>query len=145
MRTKISALAVLAGLALVFTGVLYGQVAKQAPPIERTQWKLTWVEGTTVESTAPRTAFIMLNPVTHRMSGSGGCNHLTGVYELDGGHLQFKGPARTMMACAGGMGVEDKLVDALEKVRQWKISSDELELQDDSGQDLARFVPTPGQ
>ena len=145
MQTKIRGLAMHAVLAMLLSGVVYGQVAKQAASLERTQWKLTWVEGSKVESTAPRTAFIMLNPVTHRMSGSGGCNNLLGSYELDGDHLQFQGTARTLMACAAGTGTEAKLVDALEKVRQWKISSDELELQDDSGQDLARFAPTAAQ
>ena len=140
MRTKILAVAVQAALALARAGVGHAQELKQAAPLERTQWKLTWVEGNKVESTSPRTAFIMLNPVTQRMSGSGGCNNLLGPYELDGDHLRFKGAARTMMACAGGTDTEDKLVDALQKVRQWKISGDELDLQDDSGHDLARFA-----
>ncbi|HEV2576872.1 MAG TPA: META domain-containing protein [Acidobacteriaceae bacterium] len=145
MRTKIPGLAVQAGLALALAGVVHAQELKQAAPLERTQWKLTWVEGSSVEHTSPRTAFIMLNPVTHRMSGSGGCNNLLGPYELDGVHLRFKGAARTMMACAGGSDTEDKLVDALEKVRQWKISDGELELQDDSGHDLARFTAAAAQ
>lgn len=145
MRTKISHWAVQAGLALALTGIVYGQALKQAAPLERTHWKLTWVAGSKVEGTSPRPAFIMLNPATHRMSGSGGCNNLLGGYELDGDHLQFKGAARTMMACAGGMDTEGKLVDALENVRQWKISGDELDLQDESGHDLARFEATAGQ
>jgi heat shock protein HslJ len=150
MRTRIPHWAVQAGLALALTGVLYAraqtaEAPKQAEPIERTHWELTWVEGTKVEHTSPRPAFIMLNPVSHRMSGSGGCNSLLGPYELDGDHLMFKGAARTMMACAGGTETEDKLVDALEKVRQWKISGDELELQDDTGHDVARFSATAAQ
>ena len=145
MPTKIARCIVQTGVGLVLTSALYAQAPKRAAPIERTHWKLTWVEGSRVEGTSPRPAFIMLNPVSHRMAGSGGCNSLLGSYELDGDHLQFKGPARTMMACSGGMDTEDKLVDALEKVRQWKISGDELELQDESGHDLARFAATAGQ
>lgn len=149
MRTKIPRWIMQAGLAVAVSGVLaQAQTARgprQPAPLERTHWKLTWVEGSRVEGTSPRPAFIMLNPVSHRMAGSGGCNSLLGAYDLDGGNLRFTGTARTLMACSAGTGTEDKLVDALEKVRQWKISGDELELQDESGHDLARFTVTATQ
>lgn len=150
MRMKVSRWMVRAGLAVVLGGVscALAQMAegpRQAEPLERTHWKLTWVEGTRVEGTSPRPAFIMLNPETRRMSGSGGCNNLLGAYELDGDRLRFTGTSRTLMACAAGTGTEDKLVDALEKVREWKVSGDELELQDASGHDLARFAAMAGQ
>ena len=148
MRTKIRLWIMQAGLAVALSGVLAQAQTAQGPtqpaPLERTHWKLTWVEGSRVEGTSPRAAFIMLNPVTHSMSGSGGCNSLRGAYELDADHLRFTGTARTLMAGAAGTGTEDKLVDALEKVQQWKISGDELELQDESGHDLARFAATAG-
>ncbi len=149
MRTKIPRWIMQAGLAVALGGVLAQAQTAQGPrqpaPIERTHWKLTWVEGSRVEGMSPRPAFIMLNPVSQRMGGSDGCNTLLGAYELDGDHLRFKGIARTLMACAAGTDARGKLVDALEKVREWKISGDELELQDESGHDLARFTATGAQ
>lgn len=149
MRTKIPRWIMQAGFAVAVSGVLaQAQTARgprQPAPLERTHWKLTWVEGSRVEGTSPRPAFIMLNPVSHRVGGSDGCNSLLGAYELDGDHLQFKGIAHTLMACAGAGDTGGKLVDALEKVRDWKISGGELDLQDASGHDLARFTATATQ
>ncbi len=145
MERKIPRRVLQAGLPVVLAAVLYAQPPKRAAPIERTHWKLTWVEGNRVEGASPRPAFIMLNPESHRIGGSDGCNSLLGTYELNGDHLRFPGTARTLMACATGADAGGKLVDALEKVRQWKISGDELELRDESGHDVARFAATPAQ
>lgn len=118
------------------------QAVKGTTPIENTHWKLTWMPGTKIESGTPQQApFIMLDSASKRMSGSGGCNQLTGGYELESDHLRFPGVARTMMACRG-MQAEDGLVDALDKVREWKVSGSTLSLMDADGHVLARFVAT---
>lgn len=111
-----------------------------AAPLEKTRWTLTWVEGTKVEGETPKPAFIELDPGTHRLSGSGGCNQLMGTYELEDHHLRLTGTTRTMMACASGMDTEDKLVKALEQVRGWKVSGETLELLDGSGHVVAKFA-----
>jgi heat shock protein HslJ len=111
--------------------------------LENTHWKLTWMPGTKIESVTPQRApFIMLDSASHRMSGSGGCNRLMGGYELESDHLRFPGVTRTMMACASGMKTEGALVDALDKVREWKVSGSTLSLMDADGHVLARFAAT---
>ncbi len=128
------------GLMLPVSGAFAQGTARQtAEPLEGTQWNLRWVEGATVEGGSPRPAYIELDRASHKLSGSGGCNRLMGGYELEGDHLRLTGTARTMMACAGGMDVEDKLVKALEDVREWKVSGERLELLDGSEKVVARF------
>lgn len=121
---------------------LSAQTATKTMRLENTHWKLTWMPGTKIESvTSPRAAYIELDPASHRMRGSGGCNTLMGGYELEGDHLKFMAPVRTMMACRG-MATEDALVNALDKVREWKVSGATLSLLDADGHVLARFEAT---
>ena len=130
----------LAGGSEAHAGRMRAQALKTPPPaLENTRWALTSVEGTKVESTSPRSAFIELDAASHRLTGSGGCNQLSGEYQLEGNHLRLTGTARTMMACAGGMDVENQLVKALDDVRQWRVSGETLELLDGSGDVVARF------
>jgi heat shock protein HslJ len=77
------------------------------------------------------------------MNGSGGCNRLMGGYQVESDELRFAGVTRTMMACAHGMETEDALVNALDKVREWKVSGSTLSLLDGSGHAVARFVAAP--
>jgi heat shock protein HslJ len=119
------------------------QQAMAATPLEGTRWKLTWMPGTPIEAVTPQqAAYIELDAARHRMSGSGGCNRLTGGYELEGEHLKFASTARTMMACARGMKTENALVDALDTVREWKVAGAMLTLLDADGRAVARFVAT---
>ena len=129
-----------AGLMLAACSVFGQSVIRNAVPLQKTQWMLTWVDGTRVQGTSPRQPFIELDPATHRMSGFGGCNRLMGTYEMEGDHLRLTRTGRTLMACAAGMDSEGKLVEALEQVREWKISDGELELRDAAGHDVARFT-----
>ena len=130
-------------LMLAACGVCAQGTVRGAVPLENTHWTLTWVDGTAVKGRSPRQAYIDLDTGSHRMSGFGGCNQLIGTYQLHGDHLRLTGTERTLMACAGGMDSEDKLVKALEQVREWKISDGELELRDDAGNDVARFTAAP--
>jgi heat shock protein HslJ len=45
----------------------------------------------------------------------------------------------TKMACPEGMQQEKEFVDALQRVRNWKISGQHLDLFDESGTPVARF------
>jgi putative lipoprotein len=143
MTVRRQLVCVLAGIFAAGCCLLHAQTATTATPLEATYWKLTWMPGTTIEPVpSQHAAYIELDPARHRMSGSGGCNRMTGGYELAGDHLRFPGVARTMMACRG-MQTEDALIDTLDKVREWKVSGSTLSLLDANGHPLARFVATP--
>jgi len=108
------------------------------PSLENTYWKLTRVGGTDVPvASTLREPYFALNSESHRVSGSGGCNGLTGSYELNGQNLTFRQMASTMMACPEGMDTEKAFLQALTKVRKWKIAEQRLQLLDASDNEVA--------
>ena len=109
-------------------------------PLENTYWKLTRL-GETAVTVAPqqREPHFILNPTSRRVGGSGGCNRLTGSYELAGDTLRFGQMAGTMMACVDGMDTEKAFLDALGQVNKWKITGQHLELFDAAGKLVVRF------
>ena len=112
--------------------------------LEDTEWTLTSLGGTPVQSaSAQQQPSIVLESRSHRVSGSGGCNRITGGYELQGDHLIFNQMASTMMACVSGMDTEEVFLDALKQVRGWKITDNDLELVDATGHPLAQFQARP--
>ena len=108
--------------------------------LENTNWRLKQLGDAPVKSAAQQEeAYFVLNSENHRVSGSGGCNRLMGSYELNGDRLTFNQMASTMMACTKGMDTEKKFLDALNRVKTWKIAGQQLLLSDTEGQVIARF------
>jgi len=110
------------------------------PPLEDTYWRLTYLGNTPIvaDQRHPE-ANIILHPANRTVTGSGGCNRLSGSYSLNGNRLSFGSIASTMMACVAGMETERALLNALGRARTWRISGQNLELFDDRGNSLARF------
>jgi heat shock protein HslJ len=109
--------------------------------LENTEWKLTRLGDAPVTSASQKQeANFTLNSEAHRISGSGGCNRLTGRYELHGDRITFSQMAGTMMACVQGMETEKAFLDALKQATRWKITGQQLELFDDTGRQLANFA-----
>jgi heat shock protein HslJ len=109
--------------------------------LENTHWKLTRL-GTTAVTTASnqQVPYIELKSQLRRVSGTGGCNRLTGSYQLNGNRLVFAQMVATMMACIAGMETEQAFLDALNHVDHWKITGHTLELYDAHGTSLASFA-----
>jgi heat shock protein HslJ len=74
-----------------------------------------------------------------RISGSGGCNRLTGSFELDGDKLRLGRMAGSMMAWATGMEQEQRFLRSIEKVERYRITGSHLEMLDATGAVIARF------
>jgi heat shock protein HslJ len=109
-------------------------------PLEKTEWKLIRLGRVAVKGDdLHRQPQIVLDPVSDRASGSGGCNRIIGGYELKGDKLTFARMASTMMACPDGMRTEQDFLKALGKVKRWKIAGLQLELMDGSGKVVAVF------
>lgn len=114
--------------------------ASTAASLENTYWKLIALRGKpVVMSDRQREPHLMLQPEQHRVTGSGGCNRLSGGYTLAGDRLTFGRAAGTLMACADGMDQERAFLDALAEVTRWRIEGQRLELLDSRGEVLARF------
>ena len=113
-------------------------------PLENTWWKLTQVGDTpVVTAEGQEEPHLILDPKEMRASGSGGCNRMTGRYELNGGRLTFGPMAGTLMACQNGMETEKAFHEAIARVQLWKIEGQRLNLLDAAGAVVARFEAKP--
>jgi heat shock protein HslJ len=112
-----------------------------AKPLTGTHWTLTQLNGKPVSPESSRKeAYIELTAETNRISGSGGCNRLTGSYEIDGASLHFRQVASTMMACPGDvMPREQEFIKALSAAAGFRIHGSTLLLRDKDGVAVARF------
>lgn len=109
------------------------------PSLENTYWKLTSLGEVPVTAVSQQEPLFILNSETHRVSGSGGCNRLTGSYALKDDHLTFSQMVTTMMSCVEGMDTEKAFLKALTEAKTWKMAGEELELLNDAGKVMARF------
>jgi heat shock protein HslJ/membrane-bound inhibitor of C-type lysozyme len=75
-----------------------------------------------------------------RYSGSGGCNSISGGYELDADGLRFAAAATTLIGCAPAVAAAEKrFIDALAAVRQAHIAGTTLDLIDGAGKRRLRL------
>jgi heat shock protein HslJ len=133
-------------LAPLLAGLLVACATSTTPqvpdaPVTNTYWKLGRI-GTAVAhvpSGQQREAQITLHLDGQRLTGSGGCNALTGQYVVAGSTLTFTGVVATRRACLEGMEQEQALLNALGKAGGWRIQGDHLWLLDVGGDTLAEF------
>jgi heat shock protein HslJ len=106
-----------------------------------TRWLLTTLGDKAITATdTGRAAHFILRGDSKQVSGSGGCNRLFGVYELNGDALRFSGIGSTKMACQDGMDTETAFLPALLRVAKYRIEGQQLELSDSTGAVIARFA-----
>jgi copper homeostasis protein (lipoprotein) len=109
-------------------------------PLRGTYWKLVRLSDTPVQAAEKqREPHLILASDGPRMSGSGGCNRVTGSFELDGDKLRLRRVAGTMMACPAGMEQEQRFLQSIEQVERYRISGSHLEMLDGAGAVIARF------
>ena len=109
-------------------------------PLRGTYWKLVRLSETPVEvAEKQREPHLIFAHDQRRISGSGGCNRVTGSFELDGDKLHLGRMAGTMMACLTGMEQEQRFLRSIEKVERYRISGSHLEMLDAAGGVIARF------
>jgi putative lipoprotein len=115
--------------------------ASGAVQLEGAYWKLTHLGESAVPAFDPRREpHLILAKDQQRVSGAGGCNRITGSYQLDGDKLSFGKMAATMMACVDAMDVEQVFLKALGEVARFKLDGGELVLLDAQGTALAKLV-----
>lgn len=125
-------------------GAMKGASKGTATSLEHTYWKLTHLDGTPVppefQQAEPHLVF---TTQTGRVTGSGGCNRVSGTYKASGDRLELSRMVGTMMACEKGMETERAFLQALGRVDGWRISGRTLDLLDGSGTEVARFEGLP--
>ncbi len=106
-----------------------------------TSWKLTHLGREAVDTTGlPLEPFLELRAGRAEFSASDGCNRVVGRYEQDGSRLTFAIGAVTRIGCPDGSRVSRVFSDALGATRSWNITDVQLELVDERGRVVARFV-----
>ena len=99
------------------------------------EWTLVELNGKPITLAKPPT---LRFSEPNRVSGFGGCNQLSGAYQLSGDGLTFSPLIMTKMACGRGMDVERAFAAALGATKRYGIKGTELELIGESGT-LARL------
>lgn len=120
----------------------FGLIANTAmtQEIEGKYWKATELAGKpTPAQDANREAHLTFQP-GGRVSGSDGCNRITGSYELKGEAVTFPKMAGTQMACVDIGDLDRAFKDALNSATRLTVAGDRLELFDASGKRLAAFA-----
>ena len=105
-----------------------------------TRWRAVQIGDRRVNA-GPREAapWFELDSHVQRVSGSGGCNRMSGSYEAGHGMLRFGPLVSTKMACVS-METETAFFRALERTRGYRIHDRTLTLTDDMGRVLALLV-----
>lgn len=90
------------------------------------RWNLTELNGKPIATPGRDTAYLLFYPgQVSRVSGSTGCNSLTGTFELSTEHkIKFSPLITTKMACPGN--AESQFLTALEQANNWNIINNQL-------------------
>ena len=114
--------------------------AARSSQLQNTYWKLMTLNNVSVQSPqGTRELHLKLNSDDLRVQGFSGCNSFMGAYELEGPKITFSRIAGTMMACAGDMSIDRRILEMLGSVRTWQISGETLRLMDQAGTPIATF------
>jgi len=139
------------GLALVLLVASTAAWADQTTPtgsdaarkLEGLRWRAIELAGKPTPARIPeREIYLEFQPGS-RVSGSDGCNRVTGSYRLEGEHVTFGQLAGSQMLCLHSSGTEEPFRDALKNAIRMTIAGDRLELFDASGARLAVFSTGP--
>lgn len=117
--------------------------ASSRPPLRGTNWVLTdrVSLGTPLGDAGVNAVF-----GTKRVQGTSGCNGYSSSYTTDGSRMRIRNDGvSTQIACQGAPGkVEAKYLDALTRVRRWRIAGTTLTLSTSTGRRLLVYRASVG-
>lgn len=107
--------------------------------ITSTRWRPVEIgKSAVVVAGQQKEPWIVLEPKNHSVTGSGGCNRITGSYAAGRDTLRFQRMVSTLMACPD-METEKRFLKALGETRRFSVSGRMLTLLDARGRVLARL------
>lgn len=113
---------------------------RETNPLFKSKWVLSELNGTPVQmSNTDKDAHLNFLFNGMGVSGSGGCNRLTGTFISKGDDLSFGPLASTKMMCADSQ-FETAFFSVIEKVNQYAIVDNVLELKQDK-KIVAKLIP----
>ena len=126
-------------LGLVLTAACLQTAAVPEIPLRGTKWVLSSLSG---QPPLARSR-VTIEFETDSASGYGGCNWYGGPYRLSGRNLSFEEVGSTSRGCLSPSGVEEQerqYLEALRRIRGYRIDGDRLRLQDATGSSLLEFT-----
>jgi heat shock protein HslJ len=141
-KITVRALATLA-IFVALTFVLAACGSSGSNDLSGTTWELASLSGSDL---LPGTS-ITLEFTDEEVSGSAGCNHYGGSYQVSGSSLTFSDVFQTEMACPEPPGVleqEGVYLAALNVADSYQIIGDHLEILDKADEQLLVFVTPAG-
>lgn len=124
-------------------GTPAGAATSVPTPLRGTNWVLTdrVSLGTALDGVAVNAVF-----GTKRVEGSSGCNGYSSSYTTDGRRMRIRNDGvSTLIACEGAAGkVETKYLDALTRVRRWRVTGQTLTLSTATGRRLLVYRASVG-
>jgi heat shock protein HslJ len=109
-------------------------------PLNGTYWKLVEVAGKpTATQVVSREAHLQFD-ASGQVSGSDGCNRITGRYQVKGDTVTFGQMGGTQMACINTGATDRAFRDALKNTTRFVRTGDRLELFDATGTRVAAFA-----
>ena len=109
--------------------------------LANTYWRLTQLgERQVTGADWQQEPHLIFGPDLTQVSGSAGCNQLSGGTTVKPPAMTFGDLAMTRMACAKGMELERDMAAALGQVHSYRLDGDKLELLGENGAVVARFV-----
>jgi putative lipoprotein len=109
--------------------------------VEGTYWRAIELAGKPTPAQDPKREAHLVFQAGGRVTGSDGCNRITGGYQRQDDALTFGQIAGTRMACPDSAEIEGAFQAALKATVRFRVASDRLELLDASGTRVAAFVP----
>jgi copper homeostasis protein (lipoprotein) len=96
---------------------------KKVPDIFEVYWRLIEINEKPVTSIQTnREPHLILNVISNRASGNGGCNSFFGNYQFkDRNQLTFSQLASTKMACTNGMDIENEMFKSFDEVKSFQL------------------------
>ncbi len=114
---------------------------KGQPQLTETYWKLIELKGQAIDNdnNTPKEAHLLFSSDDNRVSGNGGCNTMSGVYEsAEGNRITFSKMVSTEMACRN-MALESQFFQVLETVDNYSLNGNTLTLNKARMAPLAKF------
>ncbi len=145
MRRVLPLVAVVAviGATVAAAGSPAGAAGSSRTPLRGTNWVLTdrVSLGTPLGDVGVNAVF-----GTKRVQGTSGCNGYSSSYATDGSRMRIRNDGvSTQIACEGAPGkVEAKYLDALTRVRRWRITGTTLTLSTSTGRRLLVYRASIG-
>jgi len=98
--------------------------------LQNKNWVLTQIDQVNIKTAPNTTNLPALRFDASALSGTDGCNRISGGYTVQAKKIEFLQLAKTQMMCMDGVDLSNQFNQAIERVHGFKAYSDKLELLD---------------